>query len=290
VDEGQWLTLVERIDRGRCTPFIGAGACVPTLPLAREIADQWTGAGRYPLDDAHDLARVAQYLAVRRDAMYPKERIQEELAGLGPPDFDDPLEPHAVLADLPLPLYVTTNYDDFMVQALRHRRRAARQEICKWNNSYPVQREPAPMRDDRTYQPTPASPTVFHLHGRLAVPESLVLTEDDYLDFLVTLSERPDTLPHQIRGALSSTSLVFIGYSLADWDFRVLHRGLVVRGDPSLRRVSVTVQLRQSREAEEYLDTYFRRIDVSVYWGDATTFARELRERWESYQRGRRGA
>ena len=144
------MTLVERIHRGRCTPFIGAGACVPTLPLARDIAAQWTGEGRYPLDDTHDLARVAQYLAVQRDAMYPKERIQEELSKLGPPDFDDPLEPHAVLADLPLPIYITTNYDDFMTRALRHRRRDPQQEICKWNRSYPMEREPAPMLDDRT--------------------------------------------------------------------------------------------------------------------------------------------
>ena len=285
MDDTQWLTLMERIDRGRCTPFIGAGACAPTLPLASDIAGRWVGDGGYPLGDAHDLARVAQYLAVRHDAMYPKERVQKELSGLGPPDFDDPREPHAVLADLPLPLYITTNYDDFMTEALRHRRREPRQEICKWNRSYPVQQEPAPMQDDKSYKPTPANPIVFHLHGRLGMPESLVLTEDDYLDFLVTLSERPDTLPHQVRGALSSSSLVFVGYSLADWDFRVLHRGLVVRGDPSLRRVSVTVQLRQTHEAEEYLDSYFRRIDVSVYWGDANTFAAELRERWERYRR-----
>lgn len=287
MDDTQWLTLMERIDRGRCTPFIGAGACVPTLPLAADIATRWTRDGGYPLDDDHDLARVAQYLAVRRDAMYPKERMQEEMSRLGPPNFGDPKEPHAVLADMPLPLYITTNYDDFMTLALRDRRRDPRQEICKWNRSYQVLREPAPMWDDKSYQPTPANPIVFHLHGRLGMPESLVLTEDDYLDFLVTLSERPDTLPHQIRGALSSSSLVFVGYSLADWDFRVLHRGLVVRGDPSLRRVSVTVQLKQTREAEEYLDSYFKRIDVSVYWGDAQTFAADLRERWESFRRGR---
>ena len=34
------------------------------------------------------------------------------------PDFRAPSEPHAVLADLPLPIYMTTNYDDFMVKAL----------------------------------------------------------------------------------------------------------------------------------------------------------------------------
>jgi hypothetical protein len=217
VDDTQWTTLMERIERGKCTPFVGAGACVPTLPLGKDVAARWTGENAYPLGDAHDLARVAQYLAVRRDAMYPKERIQDELSGLGPPDFNDPAEPHAVLADLPLALYITTNYDDFMTRALRDRGRAPRQEICKWNGSYPVQEEPAPLGDDRTHQPTRANPIVFHLHGRFGLLESLVLTEDDYLDFLVAISERRDSLlPHQIRAALSSTSLMFIGYALAD--------------------------------------------------------------------------
>ena len=94
------------------------------------------------------------------------------------------------------------------------------------------------------FVPTPASPVVFHLHGRLSVPESLVLTEDDYLDFLVTVSRDQKLLPHQIKRAMAGASLLFIGYRLADWNFRVLHRGLVMAGEPSLRRLSVTVQLR----------------------------------------------
>src|SRR5262249_8534558 len=98
-------------------------------------------------------------------------------------------------------------------------------------------------------------------------------------------SERPDALPHQIRRAVSSTSLLFIGYALADWDFRVLHRGLVVRGDPSLRRVSVTVQLEETGDAAEYLESYFGKLNVSVYWGDATTFTQDLRERWDHHRR-----
>jgi hypothetical protein len=176
-----------------------------------------------------------------------------------------------------------------MTRALRDRNRDPRQEICKWNGSYPVQNDDAPMGSDSKLQPTAANPMVFHLHGRFGVPESLVLTEDDYLDFLVALSDRPSSLlPHQVRGALSSTSLIFIGYSLADWDFRVLHRGLVVRSDPSLRRISVTVQLHQTKEAEEYLDKYFKRMEVSVYWGDAKSFAEDLREHWQQFERGRR--
>ena len=70
-----------------------------------------------------------------------------------------------------------------------------------------------------------------------------MLTEDDYLDFLVAIARDAALLPHQIQRALAGTSLLFVGYRLADWDFRVIHRGLVAATEASLRRLSVTVQL-----------------------------------------------
>ena len=283
---------MQRIADGKCTPFVGAGASVPILRQAKDIAEEWTRDHGYPLEDSDDLARVAQYIAVREDAMAPKEMMRDEITGKGPPDFSDPKEPHALLADLGLPLYITTNYDDFMVQALRSRGRTPVQEICKWNDHQEVRDDPAPLGDDDRYKPTPEEPVVFHLHGRVGIPESMVLTEDDYLEFLVTLAERsePDQysalLPHQIVGALSSTSLIFIGYGLKDWDFRVLHRGLVMRGNAALRRMSVTVQIERTVEAQDYLDKYFERNAVSVFWGKAHQFTKDLREKWEGFGSG----
>ncbi len=45
----------------------------------------------------------------------------------------------------------------------------------------------------------------------IGVPESLVLTEDDYLDFLaLAISRDPGLLPHPIQRALAGTSLLFV--------------------------------------------------------------------------------
>ena len=49
------------------------------------------------------------------------------------PDFNDPAEPHRVLANLNLPVYVTTNYDDFMVKALARHHRQPNRVLCQWN-------------------------------------------------------------------------------------------------------------------------------------------------------------
>ena len=73
----------------------------------------------------------------------------------------------------------------------------------------------------------------------------MVLTEDDYLAFLVEIStdNSERMLPSAIRNALASTSLLFVGYSLSDWDFRVLFRGLMGSLGRTLGMTSIAVQL-----------------------------------------------
>ena len=275
--EDDWELLLGRIRAGKCTPFLGAGISAGTLPLGGDIARKWSERYDYPLEDAHDLARVAQFLAIRRnDAMFPKEAIVEELDD-ATPDFEVEDEPHAMLAELPLRVFMTTNYDDFMSEALQRAGKDVKRDICRWNRSPALQEQRRVLKP--AFVPSPAAPIVFHLHGHVSVPESIVLTEDDYLDFLVAVSSE-DLLPHQIKNALASASLLFIGYRLADWNFRVLHRGLVMAGEQSLRRLSVTVQLRPGDPEREYLEKYFGALNVRVYWGTAREFAAELRRRW----------
>jgi len=333
--ESDWKILLRRIEKGKCTPFLGAGACHPVLPLGSEIAHTWAQEHGYPLEDCRDLPRVAQFLAVQYDPMFPKEEFLERfLKGVAPPGFTEPDEPHTVLAALPLPVYMTTNYDDFMVQALKSRHKDPKRELCCWNEL--VKDETTIFASEPGFDPTAANPVVFHLHGHSEVPESLVLTEDDYLDFLVNISRDHGLLPPRIQRAMAEASLLFIGYSLADWSFRVLFRGLVTSTERALRRISVTVQLSTPRAMDEvrlrngdrisgkiveeneervtieaeaiglisidkravervlpghekqeqaktkqqqYLDEYFSRIDMRVYWGTAREFVKELRER-----------
>ena len=284
---------MRRIRDGRCTPFLGAGAAQGVLPLGSQIAREWAEKFGYPLEDAGNLARVATYLAVEYDPMYPKEMLLKNLfQGPRMPDFSDPDEPHAVLAGLPLPLYMTTNYDSFMTQALKAVGKRPCRELCRWNNF--IKDSPSIFDANSGYEPSPEEPVVFHLHGHDGYAESLVLTEDDYLDFLVNISRDDQLLPKYVLRCLAYTSLLFIGYSLADWSFRVLFRGLVTSSEQSLRRISVTVQLpplpggavpeSHQEEVQTYLSKYFNQLDIRVYWGSASEFMNELRSRWEAFQ------
>jgi hypothetical protein len=296
MSEINWDLLLDRIKDGKCTPFLGAGACADVLPVGREVAQTWAGKYGYPLDDSHDLIKVAQYIAVTQDPMWPKEAIIKEfkkrVETCGVPDFSNPRQPHALLADLALPVYLTTNYDNFMEDALQHRAKDVRQAHCRWNDYLEDNKESAPSAfDDSSYKPSPANPVVFHLHGHCGIPESLVLTEDDYLDFVISISRNEDLLPERIRRALTGASLLFLGYAITDWDFRVLFRSLVSYLRKSVQRVHVSVQLQPGAagidpklkaKAQDYLNRYFEELKIGVYWGTCEQFVAALRSRWDA--------
>src|SRR4051812_17639430 len=89
----QWQLLMSRIKSGYCMPILGAGVSYPTLPLAAELAQTLADEYHYPsvsdivntVDNGTvhekitgvDLAQIAQFMAVKYDAVYPKERLSE---------------------------------------------------------------------------------------------------------------------------------------------------------------------------------------------------------------------
>ena len=281
-DEG-WDVLLRRIKQGRCTPFLGAGAAYGVLPLGGDIAKQWADKYTYPMEDRSNLIAVSQFLALKYDSVYPKELIVEMFEKFPEPDFNDPAEPHRVLANLDLPVYVTTNYDDFMVKALARHHRAPNRVLCKWNRG--LNDQPTIFEQNAGYVPTTANPVVFHLHGHVPIAESLVLTEDDYMEFLLNFSNDSKLIPNAILKAFIDNSLLFIGYRITDWNFRVLLRSFDRRAGSSGSRLNVAVMPApkgaDEGKTQDYLTKYYENIDVRVYWGTAREFLTDLWTRWE---------
>ena len=283
LNEGDWDTLLGRIKEGKCTPFLGAGISYGILPLARDIAESWAKEHSYPMEDSYDLGSVAQYLSViRNDSMWPKEKVKEFLESRYPNDFSAIEGSHGFLASLPLPVYVTTNYDDFMFRTLQNKQKTPKRVICKWNNGIPNCEN---LTLEKGYEGSAQNPILFHLHGVTDVTESMVLTEDDYIDFLVEMSTGNNSMiPPRIQQALTNSSLLFIGYGMKDWNFRVVFRGLVSKMAQSLRRMSIAVQLStEDKGKKDYLDRYFNDMNIRVFWGTAAEFMDELKNRWKAY-------
>jgi hypothetical protein len=298
LNEADWKTLLGRIREQKCTPFLGAESSGGVMPSRSSIAGRWATDFDFPLENPSDLARVAQFIATKFDALKPCEMMIDEIEKIPPPDFKVADEPHSILASLPLPIYVTTDYHNFMFAALKNARRDARQELCRWNKSVKdmlsaFDTQPGKGETSSSF-PDVANPVVFHLYGHTGVAESLVLTEDDYLKFLIETSRSPQCIPPPIQAAFTRTSL-FLGYRLTDLEFRVLLRSLAeLLTRSGVRHMSVQViqvgdepqtekQLAQLATMQEYLTGYCKECKITTYWGTTRDFLVELKQRWDAF-------
>ena len=212
------------------------------------------------------------------------------MSGIAPPDFSAAAQPHALLARYPISVYLTTNYDNYTTLALQQLGKAPVTKICPW---YLGADRDEITKIPRGFKPSSDEPLVYHLHGSFEQPASLVLTEEDYLEFLITLTQHhgvrsQSVIPPQVVLAMARQPLLFVGYSLRDWSFRTLFRGLRRTVAEVHRRRHVSIQLaplsrRHDDEvrsrAEDYLRSYYDKLNISVYWGSAREFCEELDRR-----------
>ncbi len=267
----KWPTLLRSIRDGKCTPILGFGLLESLIGSSREIARRWADAYGFPLAPAEreDLPQVAQFLSVDQDNDFVyselRETVRQELqrrfgAGADSPLADpqasldyllhiaaeqqaagDPRSPHRVLASLPLPLYVSTSPDSLLVTALGEVGRTPIVAACPWND--PTGSVSDALKDE----PSADRPLVYHLFGRFSEPESLVLTEDDYFNYLISLSRNRKLVPSVIRGRLAEHALLFLGFRLEDWSFRVLFHSVMNEEVRNRRRrnthVAVQIEL-----------------------------------------------
>jgi len=289
LDEAVWMTLVDSVVEGKCTPFLGAGVAWPYLPTGKQLASTLAKDYEYPLNDPANLPRVAQYIATVHDPPYAKRRVRNQIATkrdkfLESSRSDVPSN-YRILANLDLPIYLTTNYDDFLSRALKAADRSPQVEVCRWNNQLYDELGGYSIED-----PTVNRPLVFHLHGQLSNESSLLVTEDDYIDFTVSLGQQGEgsVIPHWIRRALSRTTLLFVGYSLEDWNFRVLMRQLMKQQNVQRyeQALSLSIQLSDTNipsekrpKAERFLADYLGTSAIRIYWGQAAPFLEELDRR-----------
>jgi hypothetical protein len=174
-------------------------SCVSSYHRALDnvISEQWAQEYGYPLPDSDQLPRVAQFLAFEKEnEQVSKNLLSNQLRKIKPPDFrlaQYTNTPPAVLAYLNLPIYITTNYDHFIEEALISRGKEPISDFCRWNGyliEYANENEiNSKIYEDFTnYKPTSAEPLVYHLHGDIDHPLSMVLTEKDYSDFVIFLN------------------------------------------------------------------------------------------------------
>lgn len=293
MSDDDWENLLAEIQEGQCTPFLGSGASAPLLPTGPELAERL--ARRYGLEveaDAH-LPRVSQNISLLGKDPSMRRFIRDLCAERGQPDFDAPTQLHRVLAKLPLSIYITTNYDNFMALALKLSGKTPIVDLCAWFSVGWDEPDSALKAVGRAVEVSETTPLVYHLHGAFSNLESIVLTEDDYLDFLTATSVRKSLVPTNVESSFSEKTLLFLGYNLEDMTFKVLLRRISATIRRS-QRAHLTVQLRHDsvpvtaadKQRVEIREAYVHKLlgnNARVYWGSCEKFASELAEKWNRF-------
>lgn len=311
--EDTWRRLLKPIAEGKVVPILGNGMLDHVTGGIYQTARQLADAHNFPLADHEwdDLPRVTQFLTVKQSRFNVVREVQGQLAkdivALSPDLVEGdktprlgkllglvseriqntPNDPYRILGELPASVYLTTNLVPLMGRSLAAAGKTPTRVVSRWR----YQSRPAPPFDN-AHNPSTTKPLVFHALGAFGKDndDTLVLTEDDYFDYLIgTASDQ--LMPCSVESALVDNSLLFLGFRLTDWSFRVLFRLIMsLPGRERLKQYShVAVQvdpdlhsMADIEGAKVYLSEYFgQEANIAIYWGSASDFLLQLRTELE---------
>ena len=226
--------IAARVREGECILFLGAAVHAGPPPdssfdypeevrpslaghVVDDLARECDFATQFPTDAANDLQRVAlcAELSPGLGRKWLVEYLADKLMARTRPS---PML--QMLAQMPFRVVVTTNYDSLFETALAAAGKKPQKLIY----------EPTPNTPARQVlkDPTEKQPVVFKMHGDLEKPESIVITDEDYIQFVQRLAEkdRVNPIPGYVRERMQMWPMLFMGYSLRDYNLRLLFRTL----------------------------------------------------------------
>ncbi len=241
--------IVKAVKKGNCNLFLGAAVHAPpadtstyTYPeperppigsgLALLLGGETNYKAHFPKENEGDLPRVAQDCELRkgRPALFTtiKEAVEKGRK---------PSAALRALAGLGFPVVVTTNYDTLYERALGLFGWKAYVSAYQANDPDRGQQIPRPTRQaQRDDPPTREHPFLFKIHGDIEDEiDSLVVTEEDYIQFVLRMSDVKmyNPIPQLVNSALHSAPTLFVGYSLKDYNLRLLLKTLRADTDSS---------------------------------------------------------
>lgn len=211
-DRYQLEGLVAALKTRPVIGFCGAGISVPlrypTWPqLMEELVDHLELVTQMPIpSDIHltiraqraSLPYLAQWVMRRMNKLAYYDFLRTTFTSRA--DIDFSLE-HELLVRLPVRLWMTTNYDLCLTEALS----------AHLGQNISIEQDIPFSTISGT---SSVLPQVVHLHGVATSPESIVLTAEDYINQY----KRNPKRTHSLQG-LAPFTLFFVGYGLQDHDF-----------------------------------------------------------------------
>ena len=240
--EPPYPTILNRLNQGRVIPFLGSGASLggrapnaewtagtsEFLPTAVELANYLAQMTQFPQDEPIDLAKVAQYY----DVVLGRVVLDEVLRGIFSNSYSLTAL-HTFLAKIDVPLLVvTTNYDDGVERAFEaegkpydlvtHTTDDAIGDQLLWYEHGAA--EPREVIPNKFVIDLKTRTVIYKMHGsvdRHGMRDQFLITEDDYIEFLSRMTKN-SAIPAMFAEPFQQRHFLFLGYSLTDWNLRVV--------------------------------------------------------------------
>ena len=285
-----WNSLVAGVRHGQCIlvlgPEIPAGTVgAPGGVAANSVAEALTGALTTELEEDPEPKRVTGTTLAAVAQQYEDAYGSIALKALAEttyklPQFV-PSEIHAALAELPFSLILTTCQDDLMAHALQA---AGKAPIVQRYHIGGNQRD----NPEFVLSNSPNTPLVYHLFGHAHEPDSLVLSENDLLDFLIAIASDRPQLPSSLLRTLKRgpQSFLFIGFGITQWYLRVLLK-VLMRSLEFHRTGSKTIATEpllglSEVDREQTILFYQRGTAIELEDAETGAFLTELKERLDA--------
>ncbi len=221
--------IAESVRAGQCILFLGAGvhhappragfvypaAYRPPMgsSLSRTLAAECDFTKRLPNESTLNLQRVSLFYERQRSRSALISRIRSEVQyGRRPSPI------LRALARMNFPLIITTNYDQLFEKALASENKQPRVSVYS----------PDRFTTIRDYAPSTKQPFLFKIHGDIDVPDSVVITDEDYIQFVMRMTDRDpfNPVPETFVYHLKRWPTLSLGYSLMDYNLRLLFKSL----------------------------------------------------------------
>ena len=243
--------IIESVRSGKCILFLGAMASAPspdnspynykiTPPGGNKLSEKLAGECNYPYDDKTNIQRVSLYHQFKKSRHELISSIKREITTSENGIRYMPSPALHMLAALPFRVIITTNYDrlfDIALSRANTLNNIPKQPLLRvYNPDLDHKPEDVPL------DPVEENPIYLKLHGDIEYPESIVITEEDYILFIQKMSDNNRHPIHSnIRGRINSWPTIFIGYSLKDYNLRLLFKTLRFNVDPANFPISFAV-------------------------------------------------
>jgi hypothetical protein len=251
-------------------------------PMGSELADYFSK--KLPQIEGiekHSLSWLTQFYQVKKSRMELIEEIDKVLANKKPSPLVN------ALAEMNFKYIITTNYDQLFEQALLRAGKSVQNKgIYKPNKPLANGefRLPEPTTDFANADIKTEAPFLYKIHGDIEAvfekPENggrkrynekedaIVITDEDYIHFILRMSEKNNLnntatnfnpIPASFTKILADPediTVMFIGYSLMDYNLRLLFKSTLWKKDMATQLRKWSVDLWPDKSIQKVFEGY----------------------------------